>query len=628
MNVFVPLVGALLSWLHGYFGLDVCPGDWAWTLTGLGAVTAAFPVAGVVLVLAIRHVTGNRLSLGTVTAFAGIGVFTSLVVPWAMFGGASDVFRAAFRGFVPAGMGRAELATLGERFCFVVQQRAYLGNGQIGSTTLFTGQGIVATVLHAVTLVVLPAIGVFGVILIGRAAFRRGPRWPSRFFWVPFAVLPFVTTQLTASVLAQLWVGFVPASLLGAIAVRLLPPPSWAAINRSAERRREQPPEPAADPLTPPPAAPMTPPPARPMAEPMASQPLPTPLDGDPGDGRRPPELPGPTVEPPRDGPARLATAPGRMPFEAYRNSMPQQSTAAAVGADRGVTAAIGPPIAGRFVRLQRLGRGGMGTVWLAEDSQLGRTVAVKLSHALDADTEERILREARALAAVRHPNCVRVYDIVEDAGEDGRGLAIVMEYIEGRSLSEEVRGHAALDDVAAARLWATMAGALAAAHDKGVLHRDVKPSNIIIDPSGAPHLIDFGIARRQGESTLTAAGMMMGTPDYLAPETAAGQPATPASDAWQLAATVSFALTGRPPRGERESTVSALMAAAQAQPVTHLPQQSVHRKLLAASLHPDPARRPPLSLVQREVNGWLAHAGHKQDGPVTGMLRRAEIGH
>lgn len=616
--MFVPLVGDLLSWLHGYFGLDVCPGDWAWTLTGLGAVTAAFPVAGVVLVLAVRHVTGNRLSLGTIAAFGLIGVGTSLVLPWAMFSGASEAFGAAARGRVPPGMSRTALATLDQRYCVAVQQRAYLG------TALADGRGPILTVLHVVVLVVLPVIGVFGVILIGRAAFRRGPRWPSRLFWVPFAVLPFVTTQLTTGVLAQLWLGFVPASMLGAIAVRLLPPPSWAAINRSVERRRERdrPPERAVDPLTPPPAAPMTPPPAAPMA----SRPPPTRFDRDPEHDRRPPTLPGPALEPPRAAPAQLATSPGRLPFESYR-SLDIPSTAAPARWDSGVTAAIGAPIAGRFVRLQRLGRGGMGTVWLAEDSQLGRTVAVKLSHALDADTEERILREARALAAVHHPNCVRVYDIVEDVGEDGRALAIVMEYIEGQSLSEEVRGNAPLDDVASARLWATMAGALAAAHDKGVLHRDVKPSNIVIDPNGAAHLIDFGIARRQGESTLTTAGMMMGTPDYLAPETAAGQPATPASDAWQLAATVSFALTGRPPRGERESTVSALMAAAQAEPVSHLPQHSVHRKLLAASLHPDPGRRPPLSLVQREVGGWLAHAGLKQDGPVTGTLRRAEIG-
>src|SRR5690606_40798518 len=127
--------------------------------------------------------------------------------------------------------------------------------------------------------------------------------------------------------------------------------------------------------------------------------------------------------------------------------------------------------------------------------------------------------REARALAALSHPNCVHVYDLVEEPD----GLALVMEYLEGQPLAEIVDTAGPLDDVAAGRLWATMASALAAAHSKGVLHRDVKPSNVIIDPSGVAHLIDFGIARSRGDSKLTATGMMVGTPDYVAPETAAG---------------------------------------------------------------------------------------------------------
>ncbi|GAB3870847.1 hypothetical protein GCM10029964_006100 [Kibdelosporangium lantanae] len=163
----------------------------------------------------------------------------------------------------------------------------------------------------------------------------------------------------------------------------------------------------------------------------------------------------------------------------------------------------------GRFQKIRALGHGGFGTVYLAMDTQLDRTVAVKMAHAPDAEAEQRMLREARALAAVRHPNCVRVYDIVED--EDG--LGIVMEFIEGEALADAVSEHGPLDDIAAARLWVTMAGALSAAHAKGVLHRDIKPSNIMIDPSGMPHLIDFGIARAKGDSTLTKTGMMVGTP-------------------------------------------------------------------------------------------------------------------
>jgi serine/threonine protein kinase len=276
-----------------------------------------------------------------------------------------------------------------------------------------------------------------------------------------------------------------------------------------------------------------------------------------------------------------------------------------------------------RYRRVRRLGHGGFGTVWQAVDNQLGRTVALKIAHAPDRDTEERMRREARALAMVNHPNCVRVYDLVEEPD----GLALVMEYLEGQALATAVDGMGPLDDIAAGRLWATMAGALAAAHEKGVLHRDVKPSNVIVDPSGMPHLIDFGIARSRGDSTMTATGMMIGTPDFVAPEQAAGAAASPASDAWQLAATVSYALSGYPPRGTRESPMAALMAAARAEPASQLPQRSAHARLLIASLDNEPRRRPTLNAVRREVEGWLARAGKSPDGPVTRIVPRQQQG-
>jgi eukaryotic-like serine/threonine-protein kinase len=115
---------------------------------------------------------------------------------------------------------------------------------------------------------------------------------------------------------------------------------------------------------------------------------------------------------------------------------------------------------------------------------------------------------------------------------------------------------------------------------------------------------------------------MMVGTPDFLAPETAGGASATPASDAWQLAATVSFALAGGPPRGQRESAMAALMAAAKAEPLTQLPQRSAHLRLLNASLDADPSRRPTLSAVAREMSGWLSRSGQAEEGPVTQIVR------
>jgi eukaryotic-like serine/threonine-protein kinase len=178
---------------------------------------------------------------------------------------------------------------------------------------------------------------------------------------------------------------------------------------------------------------------------------------------------------------------------------------------------------------------------------------------------------------------------------------------------------------VAAARLWSTLAGALYAAHGKGVLHRDVKPSNIIMDDGGAPHLIDFGIARSAGDVTLTATGMVLGTPDFMAPEVAAGRPAGPASDAWQLAATMSYALAGKPPRGHRDGPIAAMLAAAQGEPCNQIPPYTAHRALLERSLHPDPARRPSLPAVQAELTRWLTAHGQHPDGSVTERLRRPE---
>ncbi|MBB4681568.1 serine/threonine-protein kinase [Crossiella cryophila] len=327
---------------------------------------------------------------------------------------------------------------------------------------------------------------------------------------------------------------------------------------------------------------------------------------------------------------AALANTPGPLP--AFLGGAAGAAAAGVAGAGRMPSGAtrttpvlprggVWHPAGGRFRRLRKLGAGGFGQVWLAMDTSLGRTVAVKLAHAPDAETEQRMLREARALAAVRHPNCVRVYDVVEEPD----GLAIVMEYIEGGTLADAVHNDGVVDDVSAARLWATMAGALADAHEQGVLHRDVKPANVVLDEGGTAHLIDFGIARSKGDSTLTATGMMMGTPDFIAPEVAAGASASPAADAWQLAATVSYALAAHPPRGVFETPVSALMAAAKGTPCTHLPQHSAHRHLLAAALDPDPRRRPTLAVVKTEVSAWLMRHGAVMDGPVsTTVMPRA----
>jgi predicted Ser/Thr protein kinase len=530
-----------------------------------GSLIGLLPIVASLCIGLARKVTGNRYNMATITAFGLTGLFFAFLMPWLLAIGASEVFRGVFRGASDLGLTASDVATLKQESCFG-EQRDYLGGGATVYEVLFHPfEGALKLVLHVTGLVVVPLLCLLFVMLQARAAMRRGPKWPARLVWVPFVVMIVLTAPMAARVAIYLWMGFLPVAVLGIIPVLILGPPSWSVIERS--NQRPQPPPPPYEP--PPPPPPYEPPPVREPA-------------------------------PDRAALAKLAADPGPLPF-----------------ARKDPTPSMWQRTGGRFRKIRPLGAGGFGTVWLAMDTQLNRTVAVKMAHAPDAETEERMLREARALAAVRHPNCVRVYDIVSDTD----GLGMVMEYIEGQPLADAVAEVGPLGDVAAARLWMTMAGALSAAHAKGVLHRDVKPANVIIDPEGNPHLIDFGIARSKGDSTLTATGMMVGTPDFLAPETAAGAPATPASDAWQLAATVSFALTGAPPRGVRENAMAALLAAAKTEPLTQLPQRSAHRRLLVASLDPDPNRRPTLAAVAREMSGWLARAGQAQDGPVTKVV-------
>jgi predicted Ser/Thr protein kinase len=400
-------------------------------------------------------------------------------------------------------------------------------------------------------------------------------------------------------------------------AVSRTPPPSSSSQQpRQPSSSSQQPPH---QPHQPPPYKVEKPPPYQPAKIPPY-QPVPPYRPTPPARHYPPTRVADVPVESPRptrpEHPAPLADTPGPLPFGPGGGS-----PSAPMPAPTSDSGKVWNPAAGRFRRIRQLGRGGFGTVWLAVDEQLARTVAVKLAHAPDNDTEQRMLREARALAAVRHPNCVRVFDIVQDPD----GLAIVMEYIDGQSLSDVVLNSGLLADTLAARLWVNMADALAAAHERGVLHRDVKPSNVIVDTQGTAHLIDFGIARSKGDSTLTATGMMVGTPDFLAPETARGEAASPASDAWQLAATVSYALTGHPPRGSRENPISSLMAAAQGEPCVKLPQHSAHTRLLTSALDADPAKRPALAAIRTELSTWLSQAGLSKEGPVTRMIDRPE---
>ena len=348
-----------------------------------------------------------------------------------------------------------------------------------------------------------------------------------------------------------------------------------------------------------------------------ARRPQPAPAAAGPG-------APAPvSTPPPGAASAPLAATPGQpVPTPPAAESVQQRAGDAEVPPPRLPPTLVGAPsgVDQRFELIRPLGAGGFGGVWLAMDHHLGEQVAIKSALAPDHDTELRIRREARALSAVEHPHCVRILDLVATHTDPGlgqlRGLAIVMEYVDGCSLGDQVVEHGTVDDVTAARVWLHTAGALHAAHRRGVLHRDVKPTNVVLDAAGQPHLIDFGIARAPGDATLTTQGVVIGTPDFLAPETARGEPASPAADGWGLAATVSWALTGQPPRGDHQDAVAGLRAAAASIGPIHVPEHSAHRNLVAASLDADPAARPGLPEVRDVLERWLAH-GAPSDGPV-----------
>jgi predicted Ser/Thr protein kinase len=575
------VIGSMLSWLHQY-PITVCPGGWPWTVTLAGGLFGLSPVFGAVLVALVRKATGNNYSPPALVAFGLFGIVFGFLVPWLGSTFVSNVVHAAVVDGNAPGLTTSDVADFRERACVadaLGTQGHYLARGHtVFEALMRSSGGTFAFVVYVVVLVGLPVLCLLAVLVQQRVALRRGPHWPGRLMWLPFVAFAVATIPLEANLMAHLWLGFLVVSVLGILLVTLLGGPSLAVINRPPRQAPMPAQVPAYATYPPPRELYRQPPPATPY-RPVHNTPL-------------SPSL----LRPPKPAPAQLADTPGPLPF-----------------ATRDSATVLWNSAGGRFRRERQLGHGGFGTVWLAKDTQLDRTVALKFAHAPDADTQARMLREARALAAVHHPSCVRVYDIIEDVD----GLGIVMEFIDGQPLSDVVGNHP-LDDLAAARLWTTMAGALASAHAQGVLHRDVKPANILVDKEGLPHLIDFGIARARGDQTLTAAGLMMGTPDFLAPETAASGMATPASDAWQLAATVSYALTGQPPRGHRSNPMSALMAAAQRLPNTHLPDRSQHLALLSVALDGDPGRRPTLTSVHRELTAWLGRAGHSEEGPVT----------
>jgi serine/threonine protein kinase len=275
----------------------------------------------------------------------------------------------------------------------------------------------------------------------------------------------------------------------------------------------------------------------------------------------------------------------------------------------------IGRLVAGRYRLLERIGRGGMGTVWRAEDELLGRQVAVKRVHApLQLSDEEiatlheRTRREARSAARITHPDVVTIHDVVEDAGAP----CIVMEYVPSSTLGDLLKRHGTIAPSEAVWIGCRMIAALRAAHAAGVLHRDVKPANVLLGTDGRVVLTDFGVAQAVGTSTLTRTGELIGSIDYLPPERVKGGSPSPASDLWALGATLYQAVEGRPPF--RKDTPVETAYAIAVDPLEPPRQAGPLADLIEKLLTKEPEDRPGAEYVE-QVLRELA-----EEAPTEGM--------
>ena len=258
------------------------------------------------------------------------------------------------------------------------------------------------------------------------------------------------------------------------------------------------------------------------------------------------------------------------------------------------------PPslIADRYRLVKMIGAGGMGIVWQAWDERLHRPVALKMlrTHPELTDSErqqstDRALREARITAGLRHPHAVTVFDVIEHEGQP----CIVMELIESTPLSVLLSEHGTLTPSAAARIGAQVGSALAAAHKLRIVHRDVKPGNILITEDGSAMISDFGISHALGDATITATGLIHGTPAYLAPEVARGLPTSFASDVFSLGSSLYAMLEGAPPFGSDNNAIALLHKVARGgyRPPAHAGPLA---PLLSEMLSTNPKRRPSMA--------------------------------
>ncbi|MEU4325041.1 serine/threonine-protein kinase [Nonomuraea dietziae] len=284
--------------------------------------------------------------------------------------------------------------------------------------------------------------------------------------------------------------------------------------------------------------------------------------------------------------------------------------------------------IGGRYRLLRTIGRGGMGTVWHAYDEVLGRDVAVKevlpppdLSGPEREIFTVRTFREARAAGRVAHPGVATVYDVVQEGGHPW----IIMELVRSRTLGSLVRERGPLEPARVAEIGLEILAALRAAHAVGVLHRDVKPDNVLLAEDGRAVLTDFGIATTEDEAPVTRTGILVGTPAFIAPERAAGGSAEPASDLWSLGVTLYTAVEGHSPfhRGHALATLAAVMhdepmpmaSAGPLAPVVH------------GLLRKDPAERMDIDEAERRLRPIVLGLAPEATAPVPVVVPPAPVG-
>ncbi|NJQ00735.1 serine/threonine-protein kinase [Streptomyces zingiberis] len=328
-------------------------------------------------------------------------------------------------------------------------------------------------------------------------------------------------------------------------------------------------------------------------------------------------------------GPSGPALAPGFASAPAHASPPAPPS-----GEVPGEAPGPGRVVGGRYRLLSRLGHGGMGTVWKARDEVVEREVAVKEPRVPDqlsqAETEtvyRRMRREARAAAAIDHPSVVTVHDVVV---EEGRPW-IVMELVRGQSLGDRL-AEGTLDPREAARIGLDVLGALTAAHEAGVLHRDVKPDNVLLGRYDRVVLTDFGIAQVEGEQRLTETGAFVGSPEFIAPERVLGRLPGPESDLWSLGVLLYAAVEGMSPY-RRSNTPATLQAVLSAEPAPPARGAGALGGLVMQLLRKDPAGRPTPAEIRtvlmdvarppRPAPAPAAPAGPVPSGPAAALRGR-----